>query len=512
MSVLTIIILAPIVAAFLLFVAPVFNGAAARRLAQIVSASIALVSLWLFYGFDAASADLNGFKYALDIPWIPTLGIHYYVGLDGLNLGLLLMTALVLFAAVCFTSKDIKEPRLFYGLTLLMGAGVLGAFASLDIFFFYFFHELALVPTFIMIGRWGRGPDPGKAAYHITLYLSVGALLTLVGLIALYVASGASSFSIPELMATLESNPIDSVSQKIIFPLLMVGFGILVSLWPLHTWAPLGYGTAPAPTAMLHAGALKKFGLYGLIRIAAPMVPEGAAVWLGVLGYLCLGNLLYVGLVALRQKDLNGLIAHSSVAHMGFVFLGIASFTLIGVTGAVLVMVAHGLLAALFFGLSGRLYEQGKSLDMESMGGILRSSPRLGFALLIAFLAGCGVPGFANFAGEFTVLIGAWNSNSWIVVGAAWAGLVIGAVYMFRAIRYILHGERNDVWSGITDLKGSSLLASVVLMGALFVFGVAPQTLTKEIEKSVSGLVEVVDLQTEGLGAVAELRDASEKE
>ena len=187
--------------------------------------------------------------------------------------------------------------------------------------------------------------------------------------------------------------------QEFIFPLLLFGFGILISLWPFHTWAPLGYGSAPAPTAMLHAGVLKKFGLYGLIRIALPLLPQATHAWVNVISWLCLGNIVYCGLVAMRQKDLNWLIGYSSVAHMGFVFLGIASLNLIGITGAVLVMVAHGFLAALSFGLSGYLRHTTGTLEIDQLGGLLRKLPFLGAALIMAMFAGCGLPGFANFAG-----------------------------------------------------------------------------------------------------------------
>src|SRR5678815_3103591 len=269
---------------------------------------------------------------------------------------------------------------------------------------FYFFHELALVPTFIMIGVWGRGQQKNYATFQITLYLSLGALVALVGLIILYLQSGANTFDIPTLTAHLRNNPIAVSAQNFIFPFLLFGFGVLISLWPFHTWAPLGYGSAPTATAMLHAGVIKKFGLYGLIRIALPLMPDGAKQWLPVLAVLCLGNLLYCGWVAMRQRDLNQMIGNSSVAHMGFAFLGLASLNLLGVTGAVLVMIAHGLLAALTFGLSGYLRNATGTLDMDEMGGLLRRMPFIGAAMIMALLAGCGLPGFANFAGEISVM------------------------------------------------------------------------------------------------------------
>src|SRR5258708_17733718 len=204
----------------------------------------------------------------------------------------------------------------------------------------------------------------------------------------------------PQLAEHIRQDPLAASAQHLIFRLLRFGFGIRVSLWPFHTWAPLGYASAPTPTAMLHAGVLKKFGLYGLLRIALPLMPQGAKEWGPVLAALCLGNILYCGWVAMRQRDLNRLIGNSSVAHVGFCFLGIASLNLIGVTGAVVVMVAHGLLAALTFGLSGFLAQQTGTLDMGQMGGLLRRLPFIGTALVMAMLAGWGGPGGGHFAGE----------------------------------------------------------------------------------------------------------------
>src|SRR5689334_23306910 len=269
-----------------------------------------------------------------------------------------------------------------------MTGGILGAFASLDLFFLYFFHELALVPTFIMIGVWGRGERKNYATFQITLYLSIGALIALVGLIALYLGSGTNSFDIPELAKHFQQNPLDAGKQRFIFPLLLFGFGILVSLWPFHTWAPLGYGSAPSPTVMLHAGVPKKFGLYGLIRIALPLMPQTAQHWMPIVAWLCLGNILYVGWVAMRQRDFNLLIGNSSVAHMGFIFLGIASLNIIGVTGAVVIMVAHGFLAALTFSLSGYIYQQTGTLKVAELGGLARRLRFIGVALTMAALAG----------------------------------------------------------------------------------------------------------------------------
>lgn len=356
----------------------------------------------------------------------------------------------------------------------------------MDLFLFYFFHELALVPTFIMIGVWGRGLEKNYATFQITLYLSIGALVALIGLIALYVQSGAHTFDIPTLIEHVRDHPLSAHAQGVIFPLLLFGFGILVSLWPFHTWAPLGYGSAPSATAMLHAGVLKKFGLYGLMRVALPLMPDAARHWMPVLAWLCLGNLVYCGWVAMRQKDLNWLAGYASVAHMGFVFLGITTLNLVGLTGAVLVMVAHGFLAALTFGLNGYVFQQTGTLRMDQLGGLLRRLPFVGTALVMAAFAGCGLPGFANFAGEVTVLFGAWQTSKLITVLACWGALIIGAVYMLRAVRTVLQGPLADKWARVADAPHFwRKLPFLILLASLLVFGFCPRLLTDKIEPSV---------------------------
>jgi len=456
-------------------------------LATLVSAVLAVV---MFVRFNWAAAGPYGFKFESQAPWVSALGIGYHVGVDGINVGLVLMGAIVAFAAAC-VSWEIKErEKEFYILLLVMAGGVLGAFASLDLFLFYFFHELALVPTFIMIGLWGRGAQKNYATFQITLYLSLGALIALVGLIALYVQSGAGTFDIPKLTEHLHQNPLSGRAQGFIFPVLLFGFGILVSLWPFHTWAPLGYGSAPSATAMLHAGVLKKFGLYGLIRIALPMVPDAAQRWMPWVAWLCLGNLVYCGWVAMRQKDFNWVAGYSSVAHMGFVFLGLASLNLIGVTGAVLVMIAHGFLAALTFGFNGYIYQHTGTLEIDQLGGLLRGLPFIGAALMMAAFAGCGLPGFANFAGEVTVFFGAWKAFRPVTVLACWGALIIGAVYMLRAIRAMLLGPLPERWAQVADAATLwRRTPFLVLLASLLVFGFFPRLLTDKISPSVAGIV-----------------------
>ena len=489
MSYLFFIVMLPMLAGLVVGMVPGSRTGVIRGVTLGSTGLSALLSLVCFCSFKPNA----GLQFETKWVWVESLGLNFHLAADGINIGIIFMGAVVAFAAVCCAGDVTHRIKEFYLLLNFMIGGILGAFASMDLFFFYFFHELALVPTFIMIGVWGRGRNRNYATYKITLYLSLGALLALIGLIGVYVQTGAESFSIPDLIEKAQLEPIGVIAQQWIFPLLMFGFGILVSLWPFHTWAPLGYGAAPTSTAMLHAGVLKKFGLYGLIRVAIPMAPAGAQTWLEVLAWLALANLLFCGLVAVRQKDLNQLIGNSSVAHMGFVFLGIASLNVIGLTGAVLVIIAHGLLAALAFGLSGHLYQQHGSLDMSRMGGLLRKMPLVGSAMLMALMAGCGLPGFANFAGEITIFFAAWEAGfKTITVISVWSALVIGGLYMLRAIRNILHGPEGNDWKKSADAGPLVAAALGILLAVLLVFGVAPNLLIKRIKGEVEQIVRLV--------------------
>jgi len=489
-SILTYIAGWPLLAALALVVVPRNYRVIIRAIAVLATLISAVLAVKMFCNFNAALPDAEGYRFVQQIPWVESLGISYHVGVDGLNVGLILMGAIVAFAAALCSFEIQTREKEFYILLLVMAGGILGAFASLDLFFFYFLHELALVPTFIMIGVWGRGERKNYATFQITIYLSIGALIALIGLIALYLQSGANTFDIPKIIAHAQTHPLAENVQNFIFPLLLFGFGILVSLWPFHSWAPLGYGVAPSPTAMLHAGVLKKFGLYGLIRIALPLLPQAAQSWAHVIAWLCVGNILYVGWVAMRQKDLNLLIGNSSVAHMGFIFLGIASLNVIGVTGAVLIMIAHGFLAALTFALSGYLYQQTGTLKISELGGLCRKLPFIGTALLMALMAGCGLPGFANFVGEATVFFGAWNAFPTVTLIALWGALVIGGVYMTRAIRNVLHGPLPEKWNSLNAVTHNwRKLPYVVLLVCLLVFGCLPRLLTDKINPAAQNVL-----------------------
>lgn len=488
---LTSLLLTPFAGAAAILLIPGNYRVIVRLVALLTTALTVVKAISVFFAMEPGIA---GFQWVEQATWIPSAGFNYHVGVDGLNIGLTLLTALVAFAAVCVSWNIEHQAKLYYFLLMLITGGAMGAFLSLDLFFLYFFNEVALVPTFLMMGIWGRGEQKTYATYQMALYLTLGAMVALVGLISLYALSGANTLDIVALSAWVKEHPLSTAAQRLMFPLLLFGFGTLVGLWPFHSWAAPGYAAAPPATAMMHAGVLKKVGLYALIRIALPLMPEGVSQWMPIVAVLCLGNILYCGWLAMRQRDLALLLGNSSLAHMGFCFLGLASVSVTGVTGVVVILVAHGLLAAINYALVGHLNQVAGTTDLDKLGGLMRSMPFIGACWVMALMAGCGLPGFANFPGEMGVLFGSWSELPWAVMLAAWGGLIIGGVYILRTIRSLLHGPRREGMASIVDL-GTGLvhywraLPYAVLFGALIFFGISPDTLVQRIEPAVASVV-----------------------
>src|SRR5881394_2955049 len=430
------IIFCPIVAAILIMV-----GAPARKTALAASVLIFAGALFLFASFGYGQRD---FQHVTSFTISPEWRLSFTTGIDGLSLIMVLLATIVTLAAVCFAGAIEKYENAFYGCLLFISGGAIGAFASIDLFFFYAFHELALIPTFLLIGIWGTG-NRVAAAWKITIYLAIGSFILLMGLILLYqsVPAPLRSFDIRALTVAASLGQIATDAQRHIYLLLLIGFGILVSLFPFHTWAPEAYASAPAPAAMLHAGVLKKFGLYGLLRLAVPLLPDGAHYWSGLLLVLLLANIIYIGLVTIAQRRLDWMLGYSSVMHMGYIFLGIASANILGTTGAAILMFAHGLSIALLFAITGEIRKRVPSLDFDAMGGLAKQMPLAAFAFGLGAFAAIGLPGFSNFAAEIMVVFGAFRNGfdyqhfhifQWATLLALW-GVVLSAVYMLRAYR-----------------------------------------------------------------------------
>lgn len=471
---LNLLIAIPIVAAIAVAV-----GAPAKKSALAAAVANLALTFWFLFGYDHAA---GGFQFRSALSLVPEWGLSYSLGVDGLGLLMLLLTALVTVAAIWIAPKVEKREGLYYASLLLISAGATGAFVALDLFFFYAFHELALIPTFLMIGIWGSG-DRATAAWKATIYLAVGSIVLLVGLLALYLSIAAPSrtLDIVQLQALAAQGAIPQISW--IYLLLLIGFGVLISLFPFHSWAPDAYASAPAPAAMLHAGVLKKFGLYGLLRVALPLLPDAAQEWTSLLLVLLVGNILFIGLATIAQKELDRTIAYSSVMHMGYIFLGIASLNILGLSGAALLIFSHGLSVAVLFAISGKIRERTGTLEYARLGGLAKPMPFLGFTFGLATFASIGLPGFGNFASEVLVFFGAFRhageglsfSPFQVTTIIALWGVVISAVYMLRAYRATFLGEINERWKALPDLSCTLRPAVIVLLAALLVAGFRPQ-------------------------------------
>lgn len=477
-------ILVPLVAGVVMF----YSAQAAvgfRRMIALIGFGFPLVVAAVLYAaFDPSLAGGYNFETKLNTG-LDAIGIYLHLGLNGISMPLFMLAAVVGLAAGLYAMYSKAErPHLYLALLLIMQGGLMGTFASIDIFFFYFFHEFALIPTFIMIGIWG-GAGRRSAALEMTIYLTLGAMLSLLGLIALYVSSGAESFSLIELRSYLASQPLAETVQSNIFALLLFGFGILVSLFPFHSWAPKGYAVAPTGAAMLHAGVLKKFGLYGLLQIAAPLLPAGGAHWFPWIVWLALGNILIIGLITIAQKDVKMMLGYSSVMHMGYAFLGIATFSAVGIGGTILMMVAHGLSVALLFMLSTCIHHRSKTFEMQEMGGLGRQAPVLCAFFVAGTMASIGLPGFGNFWGEFTIFaaLGEHVETEWILLPAA-VGIIISAIYGLRAVANIFYGapsaalEQRVKVDAIEDMKFFEKVPAALLVLALVVTGIFPRVLS----------------------------------
>src|SRR5438876_1374761 len=476
------VIFCPIVAAILIMI-----GAPARKMAVAASVLTLGATLLLLASF---SPEQHDFQEVTSFPISSEWHLSFTTGIDGLSLALVLLAAIVTVAAVWFAGKIDKYQNAFYACLLFISGGAIGAFASLDLFFFYAFHELALIPTFLLIGIWGGG-NRVAAAWKITIYLAIGSFILLLGLILLYqsVPTASRSFDIRALKAAASLGQISGDAQRHIYLLLLIGFGILISLFPFHTWAPEAYASAPAPAAMLHAGVLKKFGLYGLLRLAIPLLPDGARHWTNLLVMLLLGNIIYVGLVTIAQKRLDWMLGYSSVMHMGYIFLGIASANILGVTGATVLMFAHGLSIALLFAIAGELRRRTGTLVLDDLGGLGKVMPFAGLAFGLGAFAAIGLPGFANFAAEVMILFGAFK-NGWemerfhlfqiATVFGLW-GVVISAVYMLRAYRKAFMGTLAARWKDLVDLRPGLRVPVTLLVGAALCYGFFPQSFVRII-------------------------------
>ena len=456
--------------------------------------ALLVMSLYAFVAFDYDGAAR--FQLQRAYPWLEALGIEFALGIDGIAAPMVLLTGIVSAAGTIVAANIQRDNKDHYILLFLLIAGVYGTFVSMDLFFFFFFYELAIVPMYLLIGVWGSSSrfkdfDRPKeyGALKLVMMIVAASLLIWIVIIGIYVESGTGSFNIETILATIEHpGRFSETFQSVMFLMTMVGFGLLAGMWPFHTWSPDGHVAAPTSVSMLHAGVLMKLGGFGIIRIGMMLLPEGMQQWALLLFIIGTINVIYGAVSALAQHDLKYVIGYSSVSHMGYVFMGIATMNSVGLTGATLQMFAHGIMTALFFTIVGGIYERTHTRDTLVLNG-LASKMKWGTAFfVIAGLASLGLPGLAGFVAELMVFIGAFRTEP--ILGALGVlGAAITAVYILRLIGRTFYGERDPKWDDIKDLTPREFIAATILLVPLFGVGLYPEPLLRAIRPGVDAVL-----------------------
>ncbi len=557
-GVLNAILFIPIIAAvFLLLFITDEQKDEARWIAIVATFLCAILSLYLFIQMNqpdviaAANARANsGLSYFIaetKLPWVAGLGMSYHIGIDGLTAPMVLLTGLAAFAGVLISWRIEDRTREFMAFFLLLVAGVYGVFVSLDMFLLFFWYEFAIFPMYLLIATWGWAATREYAAMKLTLYILIGSVVALVGLLVMYFAAG-SFFTDPTNLQTLQTTlgnpsatafsfdfshfevasrwlqltgkpgPFDVASlggisiAQFWFPMIFIGFGVLAGLFPFHNWSPDGHVAAPTAVSMIHAGVLMKLGAYAALRVGVQLLPEGAKVHLPWIILLTLVNVVYGAFIAFRQRDFKYVIGFSSVSHMGLVSMGFASMNIVGMTGAGLQMFSHGAMTALFFSCVGMVYDQAHTRDIPSLGGFAKKMPIVAVAFILGGLVSMGMPGLSGFIAEFPIFTGVWKGpivapgtlhlvymptfNYYPIIAILAAlGIIVTAAYVLRVTQQVFFGEFNEArFPGIKGVRLQDKLALTILVVSLLFVGFFPSIMSGMVQ---SGMQPVVTALTQ---------------
>ena len=447
------------------------------------SLQMILAFILLFaYNQQRAGGDTEQMLFQQDYKWFPAWRIGFHIGVDGISVAMVLLTAFVVIAGVLVSWNVQKMTKEYYFLLILLSLGAYGFFISLDLFVLFFFLEIAVIPKYLLIGIWGSGKKE-YSANKLALLLMGGSALVLVGLLGLYFSAGPNrSF---DLLQLSQLN-ISVEAQQIIFPFLFIGFGVFTALFPFHTWVPDGHSSAPTAGSMFLAGISMKLGGYGCLRVATYLLPEAAKQYADIIIILSAIAILYGAFATMMQKDLKYINAYSSISHCGFVLLGIGMLTKTAITGAVMQMVSHGLMTALFFAVIGIIYERTHTRQVNEMGGLMKVMPFTTTILFIVGLCSLGLPGLSGFVAEMTIFIGSWeNTDTFhrIATIAACMSIVVTAVYILRAVGNVAMGPiKNEAFLQIKDAAWNEKLAAIILVAGIFAIGIAPSWLNDLIK------------------------------
>ncbi|HLD50657.1 MAG TPA: NADH-quinone oxidoreductase subunit M [bacterium] len=477
---LTWIIFTPLAGAVAILFIPKTMNSLIKWMGVGATTAVALLTTGAFLRFDFKNPGLQLAEKAL---WIPQFNVSYFVAADGISFPMVILTALISLIA-CVASFGIKErEKEYYFLYLLLETGMMGTFLALDLFLFYIFWEVVLVPMYFLIGIWG-GPRREYAAIKFFLYTLAGSLLMLLGILALYFNSTPHTFD----WTILTQQKFSLDFQKIVFMAFFFGFAIKVPAFPFHTWLPDAHVEAPTPISVILAGVLLKMGTYGFLRFNYPLFHEAAVWFQPAMGIIAIIGIVYGGFVALAQTDFKKMVAYSSVSHMGFVLLGLAVLTPSGMSGALLQMFTHGIITAGLFLLVGVLYDRSHSRDMNGFGGLGVQMPVYAGILIFFSLASLGLPSLAGFIAEFMILLGSYQHHK-VLTAVSCLGIILGAAYLLLMIRRVLLGPLNPKWNKLTEINSREIFTLVPLMILILFIGIYPKPFLAFITPSVHNLL-----------------------
>lgn len=460
-----------------------------------------LLAAYLVFAYlDQRSAgNIAEMLFTYDAVWFPSLNIHYSVGVDGISVAMISLTAIVVFAGI-FASWEVSNlSKEFFISLILLATGVFGFFISIDLFTMFLFYEIAVIPMYLLIGIWGTGPKE-YSAMKLTLMLMAGSALIMVGLFGIYFFSAPEGQPLTWNLLEIAKNTIPVEMQRFLFPFTFIGFGILGALFPFHTWSPDGHASAPTAVSMLHAGVLMKLGGYGAFRIAIFLMPDAAQEQAWIFLLLTGISVLYGAFGAIFQKDLKYINAYSSVSHCGLVLFAILMMNKTAFNGAIIQMISHGLMTALFFALIGMIYGRTHTRMINEMGGLMKVVPFLSVVYVIAGLASLGLPGLSGFVAEMTIFVGSFQHEDTfhrVLTIAVTASIVVTAVYILRVVGILLFGPvKNDHYLHLTDAKWYERLSTITLVIAIAGIGIAPLWLSNMITYSLQPIIHKLSMAT----------------
>lgn len=491
MDILSLFIIVPIITVIgLLFAKELKSARMVAMIGSIVQFGMAINLVFAYLKERKINDDIMVFT--KDMVWFKDFNIHYSVGVDGISVAMLLLTAIVVLAGVFISWKTNDLPKEFFISLIVLSIGVYGFFISLDLFTMFVFFEIAVIPMYLLIGIWGSGPRE-YSAMKLTLMLMGASAVLLVGILGIYfnssVDGGQLTFNILEIAKT--NIPVDI--QKLFFPLTFIGFAVIGALFPFHTWSPDGHASAPTAVSMLHAGVLMKLGGYGVFRVAMYLLPEGALHWSWFFIILAVIGVVYGAFAALKQTDLKYINAYSSVSHLGLVLFALLMLNKTAWNGAMLQSLSHGFMTALFFALIGMIYGRTYTRDIRKLGGLLKVIPFISVIYVIAGLASLGLPGFSGFVAEMNIFVGAFQEESTayrIVTVLSVSAIVVTAVYILRVVGIMLMGEvRNEAYLNIPKVTWYERLGIFLLLIPIVGIGVAPLWISEMILESLQPFV-----------------------